>query len=57
MTALAIAGGVFCMGIEGAILGPVLLCCLLVALNMSSSLMRDSPSSELSSLSMRQLRR
>ncbi|KAL0269708.1 UNVERIFIED_CONTAM: hypothetical protein PYX00_007348 [Menopon gallinae] len=57
MTALAIAGGVFCMGIEGAILGPVLLCCLLVALNMSSTLIRDSPSGELSSLSMRQLRR
>lgn len=58
MTGLAIAGGVFCMGIEGAILGPLLLCCLLVALNMSSSLMKESPSDQgISSISVRKLRR
>jgi len=45
LTGLAIAGGIFCMGIEGAIFGPVLLCCLLVAVNVYSSLV-NTPDEE-----------
>ncbi|KAF0304956.1 Transmembrane protein 245 [Amphibalanus amphitrite] len=45
LTGLAIAGGIFWLGIEGAIFGPVLLCCLLVAVNMYSSLV-NTPDQE-----------
>nr|CAD7430971.1 unnamed protein product [Timema monikensis] len=44
LTGLAIAGGIFCLGVEGAIVGPLVLCGLYVAVNMSSSFMKDSPS-------------
>jgi hypothetical protein len=44
LTGLSIAGGIFCLGFEGAIVGPLLLCGLFVAFNMSSSLMNESPS-------------
>jgi hypothetical protein len=44
LTGLSIAGGIFCLGVEGAIVGPLLLCGLFVAVNMSSSLMKESPS-------------
>ena len=46
LTGLSIAGGIFCLGFEGAIVGPLLLCGLFVAVNMSSSLMKESPSEE-----------
>lgn len=45
LTGLSIAGGVFCLGIEGAIFGPLLLCCIMVAINLSRRYLQ-SPSEE-----------
>ncbi|XP_014472970.1 PREDICTED: transmembrane protein 245 isoform X2 [Dinoponera quadriceps] len=44
LTGLSIAGGIFCLGVEGAIFGPLLLCCIMVAINMSRRYLH-SPSS------------
>ncbi|XP_051153874.1 transmembrane protein 245 isoform X2 [Leptopilina boulardi] len=45
LTGLSIAGGIFCLGVEGAIFGPLLLCCIMVAINLSRRYMY-SPSEE-----------
>lgn len=45
LTGLSIAGGIFCLGVEGAIFGPLLLCCIMVAINLSRHYL-NSPSVE-----------
>ncbi|XP_017767693.1 PREDICTED: LOW QUALITY PROTEIN: transmembrane protein 245 [Eufriesea mexicana] len=45
LTGLSIAGGIFCLGVEGAIFGPLLLCCIMVAINLSRHYLH-SPSEE-----------
>ncbi|GAB6032073.1 hypothetical protein CHUAL_010438 [Chamberlinius hualienensis] len=43
LTGLSVAGGMFCLGVEGAIVGPLILCCFFVVINMSTSMMNESP--------------
>ncbi|CAF0871781.1 unnamed protein product [Rotaria sordida] len=45
LTALAIAGGVYYRGIEGALIGPIILCCLLVGIRMYNETISTSLSS------------
>ena len=37
MTSLSLAGGVYCFGFEGAVIGPVVLCLLIVIGRMLST--------------------
>nr|XP_003705202.1 PREDICTED: transmembrane protein 245 isoform X1 [Megachile rotundata] len=50
LTGLSIAGGIFCLGVEGAIFGPLLLCCIMVAINLSRRYLQ-SPSEVMSTYS------
>ncbi|XP_055616155.1 transmembrane protein 245 isoform X2 [Toxorhynchites rutilus septentrionalis] len=43
LTGLSIAGGMYLFGLEGALLGPLLLCVLVVLFEVTMSAIRDSP--------------
>ncbi|XP_035775576.1 transmembrane protein 245-like isoform X5 [Anopheles albimanus] len=43
LTGLSIAGGMYLFGLEGALLGPLLLCLLVVLFEVTISAIRDSP--------------
>ncbi|XP_055525281.1 transmembrane protein 245 isoform X2 [Wyeomyia smithii] len=43
LTGLSIAGGMYVFGLEGALLGPLLLCLLVVLFEVTMSAIRDSP--------------
>ncbi|XP_058467349.1 transmembrane protein 245 [Malaya genurostris] len=43
LTGLSIAGGMYLFGLEGALLGPLLLCLLVVLFEVTMSAIRDSP--------------
>uniref|UniRef100_A0A915HRU7 AI-2E family transporter n=1 Tax=Romanomermis culicivorax TaxID=13658 RepID=A0A915HRU7_ROMCU len=39
LTGLAIVGGIYWLGLEGALIGPMLLCCMIVTLKMYQSIL------------------
>uniref|UniRef100_A0A1B6CUZ8 Transmembrane protein 245 n=1 Tax=Clastoptera arizonana TaxID=38151 RepID=A0A1B6CUZ8_9HEMI len=46
LTGLSVAGGLFCLGIEGAIIGPLVLCGLHVVINLSTVFLQDSKTTQ-----------
>jgi hypothetical protein len=49
---LAIAGGVYYLGIEGALFGPIILCCLLIGIRMYNETMATTLLSNYDQLSL-----
>lgn len=45
LTGLAIAGGIYFAGLEGALIGPILLCCLLFFMDMYGDIFSTPTSS------------
>jgi len=44
LTALAVAGGIICLGLEGAFLGPFVLACLMAAVDVYNRIMTNNTS-------------
>lgn len=49
LTGLSVAGGIYCLGLEGAIVGPIVLCCLVAAFNVHRIIMhgQETPNTPL----------
>lgn len=44
MTGLAVAGGMYWFSLEGAIIGPIVLCCLVAAFNIYNGIFTEDKS-------------